>query len=127
MMRQRMLINTTSGNIHRGAAAVRSLCVALALCSALAWLGAAANAAALAERTLDTTMSAQARGHRAGQLTTDASIRDLLSHPAFAGFGHLILPWDDRTHDGSMRLSNIGSLLPYHADVDGSEVEQHIA
>jgi hypothetical protein len=39
-------------------------------------------------------------------------------HPAFAGFGRLILPWDDREYDESIRLSDIGSLLPYHSHVD---------
>ena len=67
-------------------------------------------------------MNAQARGHRAGHLTTDASIGDLLNHAAFARFGRLILPWDDRAYDGSMRLSNIGALLPYHSQVNPGDV-----
>jgi hypothetical protein len=52
----------------------------------------------------------------------DDTIADLVTHPAFAGFGHLLLPWDDRTGDHSMRLRNIGSLLPYHSDVDPATV-----
>jgi acetyl esterase/lipase len=52
-----------------------------------------------------------------GRLSVDHSIRDVLNHPAFAGHGQLILPWDDRTYDRDMRLSNIGSLLPYHSHV----------
>ena len=67
-------------------------------------------------------MNAQARGNRDGPLNSDASIRDLLSHAAFAGFGHLILPWDGRAYDGSMRLSNISSLLPYHSHVNPGDV-----
>jgi acetyl esterase/lipase len=67
-------------------------------------------------------MNAQARGNRDGHLNINASIRDLLSHAAFAGFGHLILPWDDRAYDGSMRLSNISSLLPYHSHVNPGDV-----
>jgi acetyl esterase/lipase len=67
-------------------------------------------------------MNAQARGGRDGHLTIDASIRDLLRHAAFAGFGRLILPWDDRAYDGSMRLSNISSLLPYHSHVNPGDV-----
>jgi hypothetical protein len=59
------------------------------------------------------------RSARAGEhLTADATIQDLLNHPAFAGFGRLLLPWDDRTYDNSMRLRNIASLLPYHTHVD---------
>jgi acetyl esterase/lipase len=51
-------------------------------------------------------------------LTPDNTIGDLLNHPAFAGFGRLLLPWDDRTYDSSLRVRNIGSLLPYHSHVD---------
>jgi acetyl esterase/lipase len=101
---------------------LRSACVALALFSAASGLEAKANAAALSDRDPDKTMNAQARGNRDGHLNIDASIRDLLSHAAFAGFGHLILPWDDRAYDGSMRLSNIGSLLPYHSHVNPGDV-----
>jgi len=34
----------------------------------------------------------------------------------------LILPWDDRAYDGRMRLSTIGSLLPYHSHVNPGDV-----
>jgi len=101
---------------------LRSACVALALFSASAWLEATESAAALSERNTDETMNEQASGNRDGHLTSDSSIRDLLSHPAFAGFGRLILPWDDRAYDTSMRLSNIGSLLPYHSHVNPGDV-----
>ncbi|HEV8716939.1 MAG TPA: alpha/beta hydrolase [Candidatus Binatia bacterium] len=46
----------------------------------------------------------------------------LLGHPAFAGFAHLLLPWDDRSYDKSMRLRDIGSLLPYHTHVEPAVV-----
>ena len=55
-------------------------------------------------------------------LTADDTILDLLSHPAFAGFGRLLLPWDDRTYDDGMRLRDVGSLLPYHTHVDPATV-----
>jgi acetyl esterase/lipase len=67
-------------------------------------------------------MNAQARGHHAGHLTTDASIGDLLNHAAFAGCGRLILPWDDRTYDESLWLRNISALLPYHSHVNPGDV-----
>jgi acetyl esterase/lipase len=51
-------------------------------------------------------------------LRADDTIGDLLEHPAFAGFGRLLLPWDDRRQDESMRLREIGSLLHYHSHVD---------
>ena len=44
-------------------------------------------------------------------------MRDLLNHPSFAGFGRLIMPWDNRAYDENMPLSNLGSLLPYHSHV----------
>jgi acetyl esterase/lipase len=56
------------------------------------------------------------------QLNADDSLRDLLDHPAFAGFARLLLPWDGRRYDEAMRLSDIGSLLPYHSHVDSETV-----
>ena len=51
-------------------------------------------------------------------LTVNDSISRAISHPAFAGFGRLILPWDDRSYDETMRLRDIGTLLPYHTHVN---------
>jgi acetyl esterase/lipase len=51
-------------------------------------------------------------------LSADDRLHDLLDHPAFAGFAQLILPWDDRACDKSMRLRELGSLLPYHSHVN---------
>jgi acetyl esterase/lipase len=57
-------------------------------------------------------------GNANGRLHVDDRIRDIVDHPAFQGFGRLILPWDDRAYDGDMRLRDIGALLPYHSRVD---------
>jgi acetyl esterase/lipase len=108
--------------MRRGGVAVRSACVALALVSAASWLEAKANAAARSERGIDDTMTSQIRGDRAGHLTSDSSIQDLLFHAAFAGYGRLILPWDDCAYDESMRLRNISALLPYHSQVNPGDV-----
>jgi acetyl esterase/lipase len=59
---------------------------------------------------------------RHGHLTVDSSIEDILLHPAFAGFGSRILPWDDRNVDRDLRLRDIGRLLPYHSEVNPSEI-----
>lgn len=45
-------------------------------------------------------------------------VGDVLSHPAFAGYGRLLLPWDDRRYDMDMPLTNISALLPYHSHVN---------
>jgi acetyl esterase/lipase len=50
-------------------------------------------------------------------LRVDDTVDDILKHPAFAGFGRLLLPWDDRRYDGTMPLRSIGSLHPYHSNV----------
>ena len=55
-------------------------------------------------------------------LRVDDTVGDVLKHPAFAGFGRLLLPWDDRRDDTTMRLRDIGSLLPYHTHVDPAVV-----
>jgi len=57
-------------------------------------------------------------GRAGGHLTPRSSLRDILNHPAFAGFADLLLPWDDRAYDEDMPLSDIGSLLPYHSHVE---------
>ena len=52
-----------------------------------------------------------------GHLNVDSRLRDVLRHPAFERVGRLLLPWDGRTYDEDLRLSEIGSLLPYHTHV----------
>ena len=51
-------------------------------------------------------------------LRVDDTVGDILKHPAFAGFGRLLLPWDGRRYATTMKLREIGSLLPYHTHVD---------
>ncbi|MCU4178509.1 alpha/beta hydrolase [Bosea sp. BH3] len=51
-------------------------------------------------------------------LTPESTLGELLSHPAFKGFGRRLLPWDDRDVDEQARLSDIGALLPYHTNID---------
>ena len=59
---------------------------------------------------------------RAVHLRVDDTVGDLLEHPAFAGFGRLLLPRDDRRVETTMRLREIGALLPYHTHVDPAVV-----
>jgi acetyl esterase/lipase len=62
------------------------------------------------------------RAYQGGHLGVENTIGDLLRHPAFAGFAHLILPWDERAYDEQMRLARIGTLLPYHTHVNPETV-----
>jgi hypothetical protein len=73
-------------------------------------------------RTAGEIMKEQVSGSKDRQLTADDTIGNLLSHPAFAGFGRLLLPWDDRAYDNGRQLRNIGSLLPFHTHVDAETV-----
>ncbi len=50
-------------------------------------------------------------------LTADNYVRDIVNHPAFKGFGDLLLPWDDNSDYYNTRLVNVGSLMPYHSNV----------
>ena len=56
-------------------------------------------------------------------LTRNDTIGVLIDHPAFRGFGHLLLPWNDRM-DLDLPLSRIARLLPYHSHVDVDTVVQ---
>jgi acetyl esterase/lipase len=68
--------------------------------------------------TSHTAVSTTDRVH----LDARSTLRDLLRHPAFAGFADLVLPWDGRAYDERMPLARIGSLLPYHTHVDPETV-----
>jgi predicted esterase len=59
---------------------------------------------------------------RYSHLSIDSTIGDVIAHPAFAGFGRLILLWDDRKPVGNMHLSEVSALLPYHCEVDSTDV-----
>jgi acetyl esterase/lipase len=62
------------------------------------------------------------RQTRAARVRVDDTVGDLMKHPAFAGFSRLLLPGDARRVDTTMRLRDIGSLLPYHTHVDPAVV-----
>lgn len=56
-------------------------------------------------------------GNMNTHLIADNYVRDIVNHPAFKGFGDLLLPWDDNSDYYNTRLANIGSLMPYHSHV----------
>lgn len=55
-------------------------------------------------------------------LRLEDRLGDLVSHPAFQGFSHRLLPWDGRDYDLAMPLKNMEQLLPYHSHVEPSVV-----
>lgn len=55
-------------------------------------------------------------------LSIDSTIGDVTAHAAFAGFGRLILPRDNRDPDVTMRLRDVSALLPYHTEVHPGEI-----
>lgn len=60
----------------------------------------------------------QYRGH----MNTNNTIRDVVNHPSFKGFGQFVLPLDRGAYDENMRLSRVAYLLPYHSHVEPEAV-----
>jgi acetyl esterase/lipase len=57
-------------------------------------------------------------GEMYNHLTSGNSIRDIVNHPAFEGFGEMLLPRDDNSGYYNIQLRNVGSLMPYHSHVE---------
>ncbi|RYG06090.1 MAG: hypothetical protein EON92_20295 [Burkholderiales bacterium] len=55
-------------------------------------------------------------------LTLTQTVGDLANHPAFRGFGELLLPWDNNARYYATSLSKVGSLMPYHGQVQPTVV-----
>lgn len=55
-------------------------------------------------------------------LSTNHFVRDLVNHPAFKGFGELMLPLEDNARYYDTRLGQVGSLMPYHNNVNANVV-----
>ena len=95
----------------------------IGLIAASCLLGASGNSErVMSDVTAGAIPAERAGGSKGPHLTADDTIQQLLDHPAFAGFGRLLLPWDDRNYDARMRLRDVGSLLPYHTHVDSATV-----
>lgn len=100
---------------------MRATCIALSLLVSSFCAQAPDNGMDPSDSSAGGMEKAQAR-NSTRRLETNDTIGEILHHPAFAGFGRLILPWDDRSVDGSLRLRNISALLPYHSHVDPDDV-----
>lgn len=55
-------------------------------------------------------------------LTTNDYVRDIVNHPAFNGFGELLLSRDNNSQYYNTPLNNVGSLMPYHGHVNTDDV-----
>ncbi len=55
-------------------------------------------------------------------LTTSNNVSDIVNHKAFKGFGELLLPRDNNSGVYNTPLSNVGSLMPYHGNVNSGDV-----
>jgi acetyl esterase/lipase len=102
--------------------AIKTACLVLPLLVTPSLAEANGKDMVLADGRSDEMRKGAVTGSKGRHLNADDSIRDLLGHPAFAGFARLLLPWDGRRYDQAMRLSDIGSLLPYHSHVDPETV-----
>jgi acetyl esterase/lipase len=60
-------------------------------------------------------------GRNGGHLTTANTVRDIVNHPAFSGFGELLLPRDNNSAHYNTRISHIDSLI-YHENVHPPEI-----
>lgn len=50
-------------------------------------------------------------------LTLNDTVSDIVTHPAFQGFGELLLPWENNSSYYDTPLRNVGRLMPYHSNV----------
>ncbi len=93
-------------------------------------VGAPPNAALISQTSTPTAMREEiTKREDSGSITqkemhlkTINTIRDVVNHPAFKGFGQFILPLDGGRYDNDMPLENVTSLLPYHSNVDPDAV-----
>jgi acetyl esterase/lipase len=102
--------------------ALKTACLVLPLFLMLSLGEAVGRDMVLAGNRGDETGKGAVIANEGRHLNAADSIGDLLRHPAFAGFARLLLPWDGRRYDENSRLSDIGSLLPYHSHVDPETV-----
>ena len=51
------------------------------------------------------------------RLTLSDTIADIVNHPAFRGYGELLLPWENNAPYYDTSLRNVGRSMPYHSNV----------
>lgn len=53
-------------------------------------------------------------------ISLDDSIYDVIDHPAFQGYGHLIFPWDDTDRYAGLTMRDAPSLHIWHTNMDAA-------
>lgn len=76
------------------------------------------SVANLPDNEFETTTNISMNTH----LTTKNMVQDIVKHPAFSGFGELLLPHDNNTRYYNTAITNIGTLMPYHNAVNPNDV-----
>ena len=66
------------------------------------------------------------KGKNSVHLTAGNIVRDIADHPAFEGFGELLLSRDDNSSYYNVKLSDIGRLMPYHSHVNPAEAVESL-
>src|SRR5687767_4636921 len=106
------------------------ICFSLLFPTGCAQKGATSDAARIGQTSTPNAVSNEiTNGDGSGSTTenvmhlkTSSTIRDVVNHPAFEGFGQFILPLDRGRYNIDLPLENIASLLPYHSNVDPDAV-----
>ena len=102
--------------------ALQSLCLVLSMLLTASLAKAQESEHVRSDNTTAERPQDRDHGAQGTRLRPGSTIGDILDHPAFAGFARQILPWDGRAYDADMPLKQIGSLLPYHSQVEPDTV-----
>lgn len=103
---------------RRFSAVLKSVYMTLSVSFATSLVDAGENGAVQSKNSATKALAGKTSRIIGGHLTISSHLRDILDHPGFRGFARLLLPWDNRSYDLDMPLSDLGSLLPYHSHVD---------
>lgn len=55
-------------------------------------------------------------------LSTNSTIRDVLTQPTFQDFAERLLPWDDGREPPNLSLNRVAELMPYHSHIHPAEI-----
>lgn len=75
-----------------------------------------------AGRGTDRERFPQGRAEQFELIDIGDTVGRVVDHPAFDGFGQFILPLDGGSWDEAMPLDRVGSLLPYHSNIEPQAV-----